>query len=89
MNNDFIKALQNTLLNDNNEIIKQLNDNMSSYQKRIFNNMKNDEYFLENYSLSDLIFDFDSEFIEQLLSIELDLYLNECRKNGIENKRNG
>lgn len=62
---------------------------MSTYQKEIFDNMKNDLNFLNNYSLSDLIFDFDSRFIESLLSLELDLYLNECKKNGTPNKKNG
>ena len=62
---------------------------MSSYQKEIFNNMKTDLDFLKNYTLSDLIFDFDSRFVESILSLELDLYLNECKKNGIDNKRNG
>ena len=89
MNNNFINALQNILLDDSNNNLKFLYDNMSSYQKEIFNNMKNDFDFIKNYSLSDLVFDFDSRFVESILSLELDLYLKECKKNNIDNKRNG
>jgi len=89
VNNNFIDALQNILLDSSNKDFNFLYDNMSTYQKEIFNNMKNDLDFLKNYSLSDLIFDFDSKFIESLLSLELDLYLQECLNNGIANKRNG
>ena len=89
MNNNFINALQNILLDSSNNEFNFLYDNMSSYQKEIFNNMKTDLDFLKNYTLSDLIFDFDSRFVESILSLELDLYLKECKKNGIDNKRNG
>lgn len=89
MNNNFIDALQNILLDSSNNEFNFLYDNMSSYQKEIFNNMKNDFEFLKNYTLSDLIFDFDSRFVESILSLELDLYLKECKKNNIDNKRNG
>ena len=89
MNNNFINALQNILLDSSNNEFNFLYDNMSSYQKEIFNNMKNDLDFLKNYTLSDLIFDFDSRFVESILSLELDLYLKECKKNNIDNKRNG
>lgn len=89
MNNNFINALQNILLDSSNKDFNFLYDNMSSYQKEIFNNMKNDLDFLKNYTLSDLIFDFDSRFVESILSLELDLYLKVCKKNGIDNKRNG
>ncbi len=89
MNNNFINTLQSLLLDDSNNNLKFLYDNMSSYQKEIFNNMKNDFDFIKNYSLSDLVFDFDSRFVESILSLELDLYLKECKKNNIDNKRNG
>lgn len=88
-NKDFINALQHTILDKNNNNFKELYNDMSKYQKQIFDNMKNDTCFLENYSLSDLIFDFDANFIESILSLEIDLYLEECKKNGIKNKRNG
>ena len=51
MNNNFINALQNILLDDSNNNLKFLYDNMSSYQKEIFNNMKTDLDFLKNYTL--------------------------------------
>lgn len=90
MNNDnFINVLQNTILTNKNENFNVLYNDMSKYQKEIFNNMKNDPFFLNNYSLSDLIFDFDSKFIETILSLEIDLYLEECKKKGINNKKNG
>lgn len=87
MNNNYINSLS-LLLNSNNNF-NVLYQNMSTYQKEIFNNMRNDSEYLKNYSLSDLIFDFDSKFVESILSLELDLYLEECKKNGIYNKRNG
>lgn len=88
MNDNYVKTLQSLLLDSNNKL-DSLYNNMSTYQKEIFNNMKNDLDYLKNYSLSDLIFDFDSKFIESILSIELDLYLEECHKNGTYNKKNG
>lgn len=88
-NNDFINVLHHTIFSEDNKKINNLYCDMSKYQKQIFCNMKNDSHFLENYSLSDLIFDFDSNFIESILSLEIDLYLEECKKNGINNKKNG
>ena len=90
MNNNFINALQNILLDSSNNEFNFLYDNMSSYQKEIFNNMKNDLDFLKNYTLSDLIFDFDSRFVESILSLELDLYLKKVCQMKFEdhNSRN-
>ena len=87
-NNNFSNTIQHILNNNDNKYVELYND-MSKYQKQIFNNMKNDYYFLENYSLKDLVFDFDSEFIKELLSLEIDLYLEDCKKKGISNKKNG
>lgn len=87
-NGNFSNAIQHILNNNDNKYVELYND-MSKYQKQIFNNMKNDHYFLENYSLKDLVFDFDSEFIKELLSLEIDLYLEDCKKKGISNKKNG
>lgn len=87
-NDNFSNAIQHILNNNDNKYVELYND-MSKYQKQIFNNMKNDHYFLENYSLKDLVFDFDSEFIKELLSLEIDLYLEDCKKKGISNKKNG
>ena len=75
-NNDFIVALQHTISNENNTF-NDLYNNMSKYQKQIFDNMRTNPNVLENYSLSDLIFDFDKDFIESILSLEIDLYLKE------------
>lgn len=87
MNNNFTIGLQKVL--SNNDTMDNLFNDMSTYQKNIFNNFKTDTAFLENYSLSDLIFDFDSVFVENLLSLELDYYLDYCKENNISNKRNG
>lgn len=89
MNDNFINTLQNILLDTSNNEINFLYNNLSTYQKEIFDKMKKDKDFLNNYSLPDLIFDFDSKFIESILSLELDLYLKECEKNNMNNKRNG
>lgn len=87
-NNNFINVLHNTILS-NTSCFNLLYNDMSKYQKEIFEKMKNDQFFLNNYSLSDLIFDFDSKFVETILSLELDLYLEDCKKKGIYNKKNG
>lgn len=89
MNNNFINKLSDVFNDKNNSLIDNLYTNMSTYQKEIFNNMRNDKSILENYSLNDLFYDFDKNFIEEVLSIELDLYLKECEEAGIYNKRNG
>lgn len=89
MNNNFITVLQKTIFSADNKIFNSLYDDMSKYQKQIFNTMKEDANYLETYSLSDLIFDFDSKFIESILSLEIDLYLKECQKNDVNNKKNG
>lgn len=87
--NDFVFKLKNILNDSNNKKINELFFNMSTYQKNIFEELKNNEEFLTSYSLNDLIFDFDSVFVENLLNIELDIYLEECKAKNIENKRNG
>lgn len=89
MNNNLIKNI-NSILNDtNNQNITSLYNDMSRYQKNIFDNLKSNEDFLSSYSLNDLIFDFDTNFVENLLKIELDAYLEYCNENGIYNKKNG
>lgn len=89
MNNDFINSLNSVFNDSNNDIINHLYDNMSTYQKDLFNQFKSDNSLLENYSLNDLIYDFDKNFIETILNLELDLYLQTCKDSGIYNKRNG
>ena len=86
---DYINLINDKLNDRNNKIINNLYDNMSSYQKEIFNKLKTDKDFSCEYSLNDLVFDFDSKVIETLLNIELDVYLDFCSKNNIDNKRNG
>ena len=86
---DYIDLINDKLNDKNNKIINNLYDNMSTYQKDIFNKLKTDKEFSCEYSLNDLVFDFDSKVIENLLNIELDVYLDFCSKNNIENKKNG
>ncbi|MBR3229722.1 MAG: IS256 family transposase [Bacilli bacterium] len=87
--NNLINSL-NSIINDSkNETINNLYDNMSTYQKSIFDNFREDSSNFINYSLNDLIYDFDKNFIETILNLEIDLYLEECKKSGIENKKNG
>ena len=87
--NDYINLISEKLNDKDDNSIYDLENNMSKFQKEIFTKMKEDNDFLTNYSLNDLLFDFDSYFVEKLLDIELDIYLKECEKRGIENKRNG
>lgn len=89
MNNNFINSLNSVFNDSNNDIINNLYNNMSTYQKDLFNQFKSDNSLLENYSLNDLIYDFDKNFIETILNLELDLYLKSCKDAGTYNKRNG
>lgn len=74
-------------INDvNNNDINKLYDNMSKFQKETFDKMKNNPDFFTNYSLNDILFDFDNYFVEYILNIELDLYL---KNNNDDNKKNG
>ena len=89
MNNTFLDLLNNILNDSNNDIINNLYDNMSTYQKNLFDSFRKDNDSFHNYSLNDLIYDFDKNFIETILNIELNLYLEKSKENGVENKRNG
>lgn len=66
-----------------------LYNDMSTYQKKIFDNFKLDKQAFYNYSLNDLLFDFDINFVEKIISLELAIYLEECKENQIPNKKNG
>ena len=66
-----------------------LYNDMSTYQKKIFDNFKLDKQAFYNYSLNDLLFDFDINFVEKIISLELAIYLEECKDNQIPNKKNG
>lgn len=86
MCNYFMEEITKIL---NNDKINDLYDDMSKYQKDLFNSFKDDPNKFSDYSLNDLIYDFDKYFIEAILEIEIDLYLEEEKKLGNENKRNG
>ena len=88
-NNDFINNIKTILDKSNNEEIYNLYNDMSAYQKKIFNSWNNDISDFIDYSFSDLLFDFDKDFVEKILEMELDIHLNKLKKIGIYNKRNG
>lgn len=89
MKHNFIDNLFDIISNSKDEDINSLYNDMSKYQKNIFNTLKNDKNFFSNYSLNDIIFDFDKDFVEKILELELNLYLEECKENGNYNKKNG
>lgn len=89
MNEKFFESLQSIIINSNNKTINHLINDMSSYQKEIFQHWKEDFSSFTSYSLNDLVFDFDEKFVETILGIELDLYIDSCNKNQCINKRNG
>ena len=59
---------------------------MSKYQRNLFKELEIDIEKANKYTLSDLLFDFDREFIERLIEIEIETYLKEHKK---DNRRNG
>lgn len=71
------------------EINTKLYNDMSSYQKKIFDIFKHDKDAFFNYSLNDLLFDFDIDFVEKIISLELSIYHEECKEKQIPNKKNG
>lgn len=77
------------LFNSDNKLLNEAYNDMSKYQKEIFDKFKNDKNSLNNYSLNELIFDFDKNFIETILNIEINAYLEDCANNNIYNKKNG
>ena len=90
MNNDnFINNIKSILDKTNNHDINILYNDMSRYQKNIFDSWHNNINSFIDYSFSDLLFDFDKEFVEKILEIELNYYLEESLNNGIKNKKNG
>ena len=90
MNNDnFINNIKSILDKTNNHDINVLYNDMSRYQKNIFDSWHNNINSFIDYSFSDLLFDFDKEFVEKILEIELNYYLEESLNNGIKNKKNG
>ena len=85
----FMNNILSILNNSKNEQFNDIYNNMSSFQKSIIDEMKVNPNKFYDYSLSDLLFDFDKSFIEFLLNLEIDFYLNDNIKNGIINKKNG
>lgn len=59
---------------------------MSKYQRTLFEELENDSEKAKGYNLKDLIYDFDKDFVEKILEIELEEYLNEHKE---ENRKNG
>ena len=78
-NNEFIYNIKNIIDKTNNENINNLYNDMSTYQKRTFDS------FID-YSLNDLLFDFDKDFIEKILEMELESHLNSLKEAGIYKK---
>ena len=62
-----------------------LND-MSKYQKNRFYELESDPELAKGYKLNDLIYDFDKDFVEKLLELEVEEYLKENEEN---NRKNG
>ena len=84
-----IEEIKKIVFSAENKEIEKLYKDMSRYQRRIFDGFKENPEEFVNYSLNDLVFDFDAEFVEKILEIELNAYIRESNKKGIENKRNG
>ena len=73
----------------NGEKTEEIYADMSKHQKKIFDKFRSDKESFCNCTLNDLIFEFDEEFYEMAISLELEEYLKECKKIGVKNKRNG
>lgn len=90
MNEDnLIKNINTILDKSKNDLINSLYNDMSKYQKKIFDSWQNDSQKFIDYSFNDLLFDFDREFVEAVLNMEIDWYLNNQIDNNKKNKRNG
>ena len=90
MNNDnFINNIKSILDRTNNHDIDILYNDMSRYQKNIFDSWHNNINNFIDYSFSDLLFDFDKEFVEKILELELNYYLEKSLNDGTKNKKNG
>lgn len=59
---------------------------MSKYQRNLFHELENDSEKASKYKLKDLIYDFDKDFVEKILELEIEEYL---RENTLENRKNG
>lgn len=65
---------------------EELKKDMSTYQRKIFEELETNEEAAANYNLKNLLFDFDKEFIEKVLKEELEIYYNSHRE---KNRMNG
>ena len=88
-NENILDNIYSVIVNNNDEEIDELYNDMSKYQKKIIEEWKEDQSKFNDYSLSDLIFDFDREFVERVLELELDQYIEATNEANIINKRNG
>lgn len=59
---------------------------MSKYQRNLFHELENDSDKASKYKLNDLIYDFDKDFVEKILDLEIEEYLKE---NSLDNRKNG
>lgn len=59
---------------------------MSKYQRNLINELENNGEKASKYGLKDLIYDFDKEFVEKILELELKEYLKE---KSTDNRKNG
>ena len=59
---------------------------MSKYQRNLFHELENDSEKAIKYNLNDLIYDFDKDFVERILELEIEEYLKE---NSSDNRKNG
>ena len=59
---------------------------MSKYQRNLFYELQNNSEKAKNYKLRDLIYDFDKDFVEKILELEIEEYLKE---NSSDNRKNG
>ena len=59
---------------------------MSKYQRNLFYELENDSEKASKYKLKDLIYDFDKDFVEKILELEIEEYL---RENSSDNRKNG
>ena len=89
MDNNLITSISRILDKTNNKDIDRLYNDMSRYQRNIFDSWQTNIDSFINYSFNDLVFDFDRDFVEKILELELNYYLNESKEKGIYNKRNG
>lgn len=61
-------------------------EDMSKYQRKLFHELEEDAEKASKYRLNDLIYDFDKDFVERILELEIEEYLKD---NPIENRKNG